>query len=65
MQKPERSIEERADEVYRNAYSDVMPASWNRAQRRTAQGKALTAKAESPPAAPTPGATSGRRTYTH
>ena len=46
MREPEPSIESRAEEVYRSAYYDVMPADWNRARRRTAQGKALAAKAE-------------------
>ena len=46
MQKPERSIEERAEDAYRSAYYEVMPANWNRAQRRTAQGKVLTLKAQ-------------------
>ncbi len=45
MHRPEPSIEERASDVYRRAYYDVMPVSWNRAQRRTAQGKLLEAQA--------------------
>ena len=45
MQRPEPSIGSRAADVYRRAYYDVMPADWNRAQRRTAQGKLLEAQA--------------------
>lgn len=46
MKEPELSIAERAGRVYRDAYNSVMPANWNRAQRRTAQGRALQAEAE-------------------
>lgn len=46
MQKPERSIDERAEEVYRSAYYSVMPAGMNRKDRRTAHGRMVAAQAE-------------------
>ena len=45
MRMPERPLMERADDVYRDAYYEIV-GNLNRAERRTAKGKLIVAEAE-------------------